>query len=137
MRQRLTYPENQLRISSVPAVADIMSEETPGESVILLRHQYPDSVLAKRSGHVLFPNHRQEQWASRVHHCDIWQEPMLIVCLKRIDDFQEERMLRNRTHSVVRDSGRLRSANPCWVRKKGIETALAALYQSVSGILRS
>lgn len=123
----MTYPENQLSIVSMPAVAHVVGEEAPGESVVFVWHQNTDSVHAIRIAHVLLPNHRQEQGACRVHYCNVRQKPMLIVGLQRFNHPQEERMLGDSAHGIVRNPSWLCSANPCWVRKKGIETSLATL----------
>ena len=115
MQRSKTYPENELGVGTVPAVSDVVGEKTPGKSVVFIRHQYTDSVHANGLRHVFFPNHRQEQRSSRIHHCNVRQDPMPVVCLQRVHDLQEEGMLRNRAHGVVGDSSGFRSADPCRV----------------------
>lgn len=90
----VTYPEDELGISSVPAVADVVRKETPGKPVVFLWHQNADAVGALGLAHVLLPDNRQEERASRVHDSDVRQKPTSVVCLQRIDGAQEERVLR-------------------------------------------
>lgn len=51
-----TYPENQLSILAVPAVANVVGEETPRVAVVLVLHEDTDPVgLAGLVEHVFFP----------------------------------------------------------------------------------
>lgn len=53
-----TYPENQLSIFPVPAVTDVVGEETPCVPVVLILHQDPDpACLIGLIKHVLLPEH--------------------------------------------------------------------------------
>ena len=68
----LTHPEDQVRVLAVPAVALVVGEEAPGESVVLVLHQNAHAASIAGSGlHVLLPDHGQEQRARGVHDSDV------------------------------------------------------------------
>lgn len=116
----------------MPAVAPVVREEAPGESVVLILHEDANARrLAWLVAHVLFPDHRQEEGASRVHNGDVWQKPAPVIRLQRLDDTEEERMLWHGTHRIVGDTRRSGPTNPGGIREEGIKAAVAALSSGV------
>lgn len=112
----------------MPAVTLVVGEETPGMAVVLVLHQDADTArLTGLVAHVLLPDDRQEQRTSRVHDGDVREQPAPIVGLQRLDHAQEERVLRDGTHGVVRDTCGCGTTDPGWVGQKGIQAAVAAL----------
>lgn len=68
----LPYPENQVRVLSMPAVSSVMREETPRELVVLVLHQNAHAPRFTRLIlHILLPDDRQEQRTRRVHHRNV------------------------------------------------------------------
>lgn len=121
----------------------MMAKEAPGVLVILLLlHEDADAAAAEAvadvvaRGHVFFPDDAEEERAGRVHDGDVGQVPVFVVFHQRVDDAQEEGVLRGGAHGVVGDAGWHRFAHPGRVREEGVETAVAALYGGdVSGML--
>lgn len=125
---RDAYPEDQAGILSVPAVSGVVGEETPGVSVILFLHQNAHSAkLAGLILHVFLPDDGQEERTSRVHDRNVRQKPVAIILLQQLNHTKEERMLGDRSHSIVGDAGRNSATNPRRVGKQGIEATVATL----------
>lgn len=123
-----TYPENQLSILAMPAVTDMVGEETPRVAVVLVLHENTDSVsLAGLVEHVFLPQDRQKQRTCRVHDCDVGKQPAAVVGLQEFDNTEEEGVLRNRSHRIVGDTSRSGTTNPRRVSEKRIQAAVAAL----------
>lgn len=123
-----TYPENQLSILAVPAVANVVGEETPRVAVVLVLHEDTDPVgLAGLVEHVFFPQNRQEKRTGRVHDGDVGKQPAAVVGLQEFDNTEEEGVLRNRSHRIVGDTSRSGTTNPRRVSEKRIQAAVAAL----------
>jgi len=125
----ITYPENQVRVLSVPAVTGVVGEETPGVLVVLILHENPHAARLRRVIlHVFLPDNRQEQRTSRVHDGDVWEEPVTVVLLQQLDHAQEERVLGYRAHGVVGDTGGHGAAHPRGVSEQRIQATVAALF---------
>lgn len=63
-RAYITYPKNQFRIRSMPTVSEMMREETPRMTIVLVWHEHAHSSLLIRSRrHVLLPDDTQKQRA--------------------------------------------------------------------------
>ena len=126
-----TYPENQLSILAVPAVANVVGEETPCVAVVLILHQNPDpACLVGLIKHVLLPEHREEKWTSRVHDRDVRKQPAAVVRLQQLNDAKEERMLGNRSHRIVGNTRWNSAAHPRRIREQRIQTTIATLLIS-------
>src|SRR5215471_8863484 len=105
----------------MPTATLMVCKEAPRMSVVFFWHQDPYPVISFRSGsHVFLPDHREKQRAGRVHDSNIREKPVTVVGLQRVDHTQEERVLRNRPHGVVRDASGRSATNPGMVRKEWI-----------------
>ena len=114
----------------MPAIAHVMREETPRVLVVLIRHQNAHPRLVRRVVlHILLPDHREEQRPGRVHDGDVRQQPAAVIRLQQLNHSEEERMLRDRSHGVVRDASRRSAPDPRWVSEKRVETTVAAIVQ--------
>lgn len=126
----LSHPENQLSILAVPAVANVVGEETPRVAVVLILHEDTDPVgLAGLVEHVFFPQNRQEKRTGRVHDGDVGKQPAAVVGLQEFDNTEEEGVLRNRSHRIVGDTSRSGTTNPRRVSEKRIQAAVAAIVK--------
>lgn len=114
----------------MPAIADMVSEETPRVLVVLVRHEDPDAcLLARLVAHVFLPDHRQKQRTRRVHDSDVRKQPVVVIGLQKLHGSEEEGMLWDRSHGVVRDARRHGATHPRGIGKEGIQTAVAAIVQ--------
>ena len=92
----------------------MMAEEAPCVAVVLVLHQYAHSparwaiASVRAGGHILFPDHGQEERTGTVHDCYVRESPITVVAAEGFNDHQEERVALDSAHGVVRD--------PCWCR---------------------
>lgn len=124
----LPHPEDQLDIIAVPAVAQMVGEETPRVVVVLVREEDADSVVALRvSVVVVSPDYAQEEGSGGGHDGDVWQNPPAIVIWEGVDSLEEEGVAGDGAHGVVGDARGCRAADPGWVCQEGVEAAVASL----------
>lgn len=117
----------------MPAVPDVVGEETPCVPVVLILHQDTDPAgLVGLVKHVLLPEYREEKRASRVHDRDVRKQPAAVVRLKQLDDAEKERMLRDRSHGIVGNTRWDCAAHPRRVCEQRIQATIAALLYPVS-----
>jgi hypothetical protein len=86
-------------------------------------------VFRSSSTEVLFPDDREEEWASAVHNSDVRHSPIAVIGLEDVDRAEEERMLGDGTHCIVTYSCRDGTSYPGWVGEKRIETAVTAVVE--------
>ena len=123
-----THPEDELRVMTMPATARVISEESGDMFGVVVWHQNSDPMLFARSrAHVLLPDDAEEQGTGRVHDGDVWKEPLSVVALQRVDHPQEEWVLRNGSHDIVRYAGGHGPSKPGGVGKQGVKTSVTAL----------
>lgn len=112
----------------MPAVADMVGEETPRVLVVLILHENPNTAcLTRLVDHVFLPQYRQEEGTCRVHDGDVGKQPVTVVGLQQLNDPEEEWMLGNGSHGVVGDTRWNRTAHPRGVSEKRIQPTVAAL----------
>lgn len=112
----------------MPAVTNVVGEETPRVAVVFVLHEDADPVsLAGLVEHVFFPQNRQEKRTGRVHDSDVGKQPAAVVGLQEFDNAEEEGVLRNRSHRIVGDTSWSGTTNPRRVSEKRIQAAVAAL----------
>ena len=75
----------------------------------------------------MFPDDGKEEWAGRAHDGDVWEPPIAVVGLERVDGEQKKGMLGRRAHSVVGDASGVGAADPSGVGEEGIKAAVTAL----------
>lgn len=78
---------------------------------------------------VFFPHDGEEKRTGGVHDGYIWDFPVAVVGLERLDYAAEEGMLGDGAHGVVGDAGGDRAADPGRVGEEGREGALAAVVE--------
>lgn len=123
-----TYPENQLSIFPVPAVTDVVGEETPCVAVVLILHQNPHpACLVGLIKHVLLPEHREKKRTGRVHDRDVRKQPAAVVRLQQLNDAKEERMLGDRAHRIIGDARWNSPTHPRGIREQRIQATIATL----------
>lgn len=115
-------PENKPSVLAVPAVAQMMAEETPRLLVVFVWHENSKSspVDVGARGHVLFPDDAEEERASTRHDSYVGEAPICVVILERLDDEEEKGVTGNRAHSVVGDACRVGLSRPGGVGQKGV-----------------
>ena len=126
------HPEYEACVLAVPAVAQMVAEETPRMLIVFVQHEnaHSPSVNTGARSHVLFPDDTKKQRAGARHDRYVRKAPISIVRFKRLDDEEEKRVAGNSPHCVVGDARRMGFPRPGWVGEKGIETSLAALQKS-------
>jgi len=126
----LGEPEDDLDIGPVPAVSKVMGEETPGVVVVFLWEEDAHAVLVDGTGVVVMSPHKtEEERSGGGHDGDVGERPATVVVGQGVDGLEEERVTRDRTHGIVRDTSGNGAANPSWVGKKRVETAVASIVQ--------
>lgn len=56
---KYVYPENNMRVITVPAVSSVVSEETPWRLLVLFLHKNADTAhLGRVVLYILFPDNR-------------------------------------------------------------------------------
>ncbi len=125
-------PKNEASVLAVPAVAQMMAEETPRLLVVFVWHENAKSspVDVGARGHVLFPDNAEEERASTGHDGYVGESPIRVVILERLNDEEEKGVTRDGAHSVVGDACRIGLSRPGWIGQKGVETSLTALPKS-------
>lgn len=109
-RENRTHPENQLHISAMPTVTQMVSEEAPGMVVVLVRKQNSHPVVALWVCTIVVPpDYAEVQGAGGSHNRDVGKKPTAVVFRERVNGFQEERMAGYGSHCVVRDTRWVRS----------------------------
>lgn len=116
----------------MPAIAQMMAEETPRMLIIFVRHQdaYSSPIDVRARSHVLLPDDTEKERAGAGHDGYVGKSPVSVVFLERLNDKEEEGVTGHGAHSVVRDARRIGFSCPGGVGQEGIETALAALKRS-------
>jgi hypothetical protein len=87
----------------MPRAAHVVGEEAPAVLAVLIGKEDSDSILLRqgRAAIVVSPYYTEEERTGRSHHGNIWQDPTAVIARKRINDFEEERMVRDGAHYVV------------------------------------
>ena len=131
----VAQPENNLHVSPVPAVAEVVSEEAPGVVVVFVREEDAQAVGAFRAlVHVVAPDETEVERASRCHDGDVRKWPATVVVGQRINGLEEEWVAGDCAHNVVGDTGGDSATDPGWVGKKRVEATIASLeYVSHGG----
>lgn len=124
----LSHPEDELDISPVPTVAQVVGEETPGMVIVLIGEEDADPAVTFL-GHavVVSPDDAEVERTGRSHDGDVWKNPLAVVVREGVDGLQEEWVTGNSAHNIVRDTSGICATNPSWVGKKRVETTIAAL----------
>ena len=103
---------------------------------ILIRHQNSYSFLLDVSPPgVLLPNNTQKQRPCRVHDSDVGHSPVTVVALQTLKDPKEEWVLRNRPHSIIRNSCWRGLPNPCSVGEERVKASIAPLRIAISNFV--
>ena len=116
-----SHPEDKSGVFAMPAAALVMTEETPGISIVLIHHEDADPAAScpvtdvGTRRHVFLPDDGEEKWTSAVHDSDIRETPILVVVSKGIGDGKKEGMLWDGPHSVVGDTCWGSPPDPGWV----------------------
>lgn len=98
----LGEPEDNLDIGPVPAVSQVVSEETPRVVVVFVGKQDAYTLLSHWAGVVVVPPDKTEiQGSGRSHDGDVWQRPAAVVVGQRVNGLEEEGMAGNRAHDIV------------------------------------
>ena len=122
------YPENQLHIAAVPAVAEMMGEEAPGMVVVLVWEQDANSISSFRICVVVVsPDETEEQWTGGSHDGDVRENPSAVVLGERVDCLEEEGVARDGAHGIIGDARGVCAADPGRVRQQRIKAAVASL----------
>nr|POE76215.1 hypothetical protein CFP56_59694 [Quercus suber] len=127
------YPEDQLHVSAVPAVADMVREETPGVAVVLLGEEDADPSAVRAIAEVepfrgpVPPDDGEEERSGARHDGDVGHDPAAVVVLQLLDDPHEEGMLGHGAHDIVADAGGDGAAEEGRVGEQGLERAVAAV----------
>jgi len=89
-------PKDDLDVCPVPAVSDMVGEETPGVVVVLVGEKDAYTVGALGVGIVeVAPDNAEVKRAGGCHDCDVWERPSAVVVCERVDGLEEERMAGN------------------------------------------
>lgn len=121
-------PENDLDIGPVPAVSEVMGEETPRVVVVLIWEEDAHTLVTYGVCVVVVaPDDTEVERTSRRHDGDVWEWPAAVVVGEGVDRLQKEGVALDRAHSIVRDAGGDGAANPGRVSQEGIEAAVASL----------
>lgn len=129
------HPEDEFDITCMPRVAKVVSEETPGMVVVLVREQNSNSAtietiaIIEAFGAPMTPNDAQEERTSRSHDSDVRQNPLPVVARQVVNDTHKERVTRDGTHCIVGDTSGQSAAQPSWIREQRVKTTVAAIVE--------
>ena len=101
----------------MPAIAQVVAEETPRMFVVFVGHQdaHSSSVDVGAGGHVLFPDDTKKERAGARHDGDVRKSPIPIIFFERFDHVEEKRVPRYGAHGVVGDPCRVGLSRPATV----------------------
>jgi len=98
----LGEPEDDLDIGPVPAVSEVVGEETPGVVVVFLWEEDAHAVLVDGAGVVVMSPHKtEEERSGGGHDGDVGERPATVVVGQGVDGLEEERVTRDRAHGIV------------------------------------
>lgn len=124
----LGEPEDNLDIGPVPAVSQVVGEETPRVVVVFVGKQDADTLLSHGASVVVVPPDETEvEGTGRSHDGNVWERPAAVVVGQRVNGLEEEGMAGNRAHDIVGNSGGKGASDPRRVGEKWIEAAVASL----------
>ncbi|KAH9872774.1 hypothetical protein J1614_005168 [Plenodomus biglobosus] len=126
----LGHPEDDLDVGSVPAVAQVVGEETPGMVVVLVGEEDAHAIVVEGLRIVVVaPDDAEEERAGRGHDGDVWEWPAAVVVGQRVDGLEEEGVAGNGAHGIVGDASGQGSTDPGWVGEERVKAAVASIVE--------
>lgn len=125
----LDHEKHQASVALVPGGAFGYGEEGVWARLVVLWHQ--DLQLHRYWGpsDVLFPHLGQKQRPRGVHDGDVGHEPVDLEPLQLDDGLEEERVLRNGAHDVVRDPSGVCFAHKAVELQERVQISVAPVVQ--------
>lgn len=108
----------------------MITEETPRVLNVFIWEEHSYAIFFRHwsSAIVVSPYDGKEEGSGGAHDGDVREHPASIIAWERVDYFEEEGMVGNASHGVVRDTCGHCSAHPGRVDQERVETSLAPLF---------